>query len=418
MLQKRDYGEIVQMALDTIWSNKLRSFLTVLAIVIGIAAVITIASFVHGLSQDINASVEQFGTDIVWAFRFDFFTFGRPPEEVRTRKELTREDGEAMKLLPHAKYVSEGMRFFKPEFGSGTYEISYEGHQAKNVILEGDTASVKDVYDLTLAQGRWFTATEDERSANVVILGHDTAQTLFGLNPAVGKELKIESQLFSVIGVAALNKSPISGGQNPEDNIAYFPLSTMRRMHPEIKDHLLSVKATTHEDMPKLMDEMRELLRRRRKLHAQDPDNFAIMTQDSLSSFWGQITNGLFIFLFSVASVGLLVGGVGVMNIMLVAVTERTREIGVRKAVGARKRDILFQFTLEAITLTGVGGLLGILIGAVIVFLVKFVLSFIALSWLWVFIAFGISCSIGMVFGIYPAWKAANLDPIEALRYE
>jgi putative ABC transport system permease protein len=414
-------ADTVRMALDTIRGNKLRSGLTILGVVIGVAVVILISSVVNGLRYNINQSITEFGSNIIWAFRFDFFTFQRPTEEIRTRKELTKDDGEALKDLPYVEGVTEGVRYFNPQFGTGTYSLSYNGRKATNTILEGDTATVKEVFDLHLKEGgRMFTEEEDRRRADVVILGNDTAEQLFPGEKALGKEIRIEGGLFTVIGVTEPRKTAISGGKNPEDNIAFFPLATLRKMHPELKDHLISVKATSHEAMPIVMDEMREVLRRRRHVSPQSPDNFAIMTQDSFSEFWDQITGGLFIFMFAVSSVGLLVGGVGVMNIMLVSVTERTREIGVRKAIGARKRAILLQFTLEAITLTGLGGLIGILAGSGLVLLIQFFLSAVParLSFAWLTAAFLISCGIGLIFGIYPAWKAANLDPIESLRYE
>ncbi|HEY6413567.1 MAG TPA: ABC transporter permease [Edaphobacter sp.] len=411
-----DTKETVTMALDTLRANKLRSGLTILGIVIGVMTVIIISSVINGLNSRVSGLVESLGTNVIWVFRFPVIGV-RPTTEMLTRKQLTYDDAMAMKDLPHVVAVTPGLQWRDQRGVQGTSAVKYGTKKMEGTTLEGDTASVKDVYSLDMKDGRFFTDADVERAANVVVLGNDTAEALFGTANPVGEDVTISGMVFTVVGVMDKQKQAFGGGKNPEDNKAFFPVTTFHKIHPEVLDYWISLKFDDQKNKALVQDELEELLRRRRKVANDAPDNFAIFGTDSLTRLWDQITFGLFALMLSLSAVGLLVGGVGVMNIMLVSVTERTREIGVRKAIGANKQMILTQFTLEAMTLCAVGGLIGVLAGSAIGFGVHFVFPA-ALSAIWIFAAFVSSCGIGLIFGIYPAWKAANLNPIEALRYE
>jgi putative ABC transport system permease protein len=411
-----DQKEAVRMALDTLRANKLRSGLTILGIVIGVMTVITISSVINGLNTQVSGLVEALGTNVLWVFRFPVIGV-RPTTEMLTRKQLTYEDAMAMAQLPHVMAVSPSLRYQDFNFDTGSVTVKYGQHKVENTSLEGDTSSSKDVYDWNIHSGRYFTDQDQERAANVTVLGHDTAEDLFGTEDPVGKEITVEGITFTVVGTLEKQKAAFGGGKNPADNFCYFPITTFHKLHPEILDYWISAKFDDQKNKDLVQDEITELLRRRRMVRNEAEDNFAIFGSDSITRLWNQITGSLFLLMFGLSAVGLMVGGVGVMNIMLVSVTERTREIGVRKAIGATKKTILLQFTIEAITLCAVGGVIGIVLGSGISLLLHLIFSS-EVSVGWLITAFLCSCAIGLVFGIYPAWKAANLNPIDALRYE
>ena len=412
-------GESVRMALDTLRTNKLRSGLTILGIVIGVTTVITISSIINGLNNRVADFADSLGTNVFWIFHLPFGPEKLTSEEL-TRKKLTLDDTLAVRTLPHVVAADAGQSYTKA-FRVGNVSVKYEGRKVAGSILEGHTAQVADVTNSTLQAGRFFTDGEDQSHAKVCVIGHDTADELFsGGEDPIGKEVNVETGLFTIIGVLDKRAQPFGSGKNPRDNAILFPLGTFHDLHPEVTDLVINAKYDDPKNKALVQEEIRELLRIRRHVKTQADDNFDIFGPDSLTELWGQITGGLVAFMIAVSSVGLMVGGVGVMNIMLVSVTERTREIGIRKAIGATKRTILTQFTTEAVTLCAVGGVVGVLVGAVITWIVYFLPIGLpaTLSSMWVTIGFGVSCAIGLLFGIYPAWKAANLDPIEALRYE
>ena len=412
--------EAVGLALDALRRNPLRSFLTILGIVIGVSTVIAISAVVNGLNSNVIGSVEAMGSNIVICYRFSWATLGRLPAEVLQRKELKPEWAADLEKLAHVQAATPSLRIFHPELGAGSADVRRGDVRAKNVILQGNAPAVEQIFNFDLERGRWFNDTDMEHRSPVVVLGHDTAETLFGTQEPIGQEVLLEGQALTVVGVAAPQKQAFGNGKNPEDNIAIVPLTVMQKMHPEYHDYVLFVKATDAKYVPVVVDEVREYLRRMRRLASDKPDDFAIFTPDAFIDLWKQISGGIFVVMFAVGSVALLVGGIGVMNIMLVSVTERTREIGVRKAIGARRVNILLQFLMEAVTLAGVGGVIGIVVGSALGLSVRLIFSGLptSISPSLVVLGFSISALIGIFFGVYPAWKAARLNPVEALRYE
>lgn len=414
-------SEILLLALDSLRKNTLRSFLTILGVVIGVATVIGMSSIITGLNDSISSQIADLGSNLIFVQRIPPTIGGRVPPDVLNRKKLTLEDAKAIEQLPRVEAIAPVLQYFAINTDAKSFSVRYLDKTAKNTIFVGATPDVATVMNLHLDYGRWINEADHTHNANVVVLGHDTADTVFpaNVNP-VDKEVEIEGQPFRVIGVLEKRKDSLQGGANPNDNVAEMPIGTFWRLHPEQKDFMFAVKTYTQEDLPRAIGDIEALLRIRRGVAPDKEDDFAISTQDTFTDLWRQISGGIFTVMLLVSSIALVVGGVGVMNIMLVSVTERTREIGVRKAIGATQQNILLQFLFEAMALTAVGGLLGIVAGWGIAVIIRTLAPFLpaAVSMIWVLIGFGTAVGTGLIFGLYPAYRAAVLSPIEALRYE
>jgi putative ABC transport system permease protein len=408
--------ETITMALGMVRANKLRSFLTVLGIVIGVTVVIAVASILTGLRGRIVSMVEEYGTNNIYAFHLT--TGPRIGDRDRSeymRKPLTPEDAEAIRQQASAiEDVASVLFLWRLD-----RTIKSRGRTYKEGFLQGVSASYAGVTNVSLQQGRFFTEIDDQHRRDVMVIGVNVVESLFPNQASiVGEQVELLGRPFEIIGVLEKRKSTFFG-ESEEDNAIFIPFETGRKLSPISKEMNLNIKARTGM-LRDGLDQVEQVLRRQRGVKYNDPNNFSLTTADKIIEQFDGITAGVGIFAIAISAVGLLVGGIGVMNIMLVSVTERTREIGVRKAIGARKRDIVRQFLFEAMTLTSLGGILGVILAIVVSYVIMFFLPELPASIpLWA-VASGMAVSIlvGLVFGVWPAKKAANLDPIECLRYE
>lgn len=411
-------GENLWLALDTLRTHKFRSLLTVLGVLIGTTTVIAVASIIEGLDTQLVQAAEQFGTRVIWVYKLQMGAPHRLTREERLRKPLSYEDAMAIKEQCSAvEDVSVAIFGQFEGFGLAPSAAHYKGREMAGAQFMGVDASYLALSNSSLADGRFFTQTDDLHRRDVTVLAANVVEQLFQYEDPVGKMISIDGHTFEVIGT--LHKYKGFLGDSPDDRDVFIPYWTYKKIYPASKDHFISALAVRGR-MDEAQDQIEGLLRRRRHVKPSEPDNFGIATADSIIVEFRQIISTVGLVMVVISSIGLLVGGIGVMDIMLVSVTERTREIGVRKAVGARRRDIAWQFLLEAITLTGSGGLMGIGIGWLLSFLIRILVpSLPSTVPLWSVVAgFVVSTSVGLFFGLWPAMKAARLDPITALRYE
>ncbi len=412
------FFENLKMALDTLRSNKMRSFLTIIGVVVGVITVMLISSIISGITVAIEKEVESFGTRSIFLYKYNIgFSHGRRTQEERMRKPLTVEDAEAIKKLPSIETAVPFLDVSNNFWGSKIMVTGKNGKTSSAVQLQGTLPEIEKTTSEILIEGRWFSQTESEEKANVCLIGSSVVDNYFPFENPIGQTLEIGGNEFRVIGVLEKREQLMGGGgNNDQSNVVYMPLGTALKLKPNADD--LFILAVAYEGkLERAKDDVQDLLRVRRQVDYGKPNNFSMETAASIIDQFQSITAGVAIAMVVISSVGLMIGGIGVMNIMLVSVTERTREIGIRKAIGAKQSDILLQFLIEAATLTGFGGIVGLLVGWLLTLLVKLVLPSYVPIWAPI-VGFFASVGIGIIFGLFPAWKAARLDPIESLRYE
>ena len=400
-----DVREGMSIAFGAIRTNKLRSFLTVLGVIIGITSIMAIVSVIEGLNQSMKAQIASIGSDVLYIRPFRPGAFvGGFPDSLRRRKWFTVEDAEAIRRTCPAVQAVAPLNFVEAR-------LRYRDAESRFTNVIGTTPDFLVTNSWAIANGRFFTETEVDHRSTVCVLGKDQIEALFPHANPIGKAIYIGGYPYTVVGQVEERGKFIGMSL---DDIVIVPYTTLENLRM-----VLNAKPMKPELIDAAIDQMTETLRRQRKVGSRQGDNFAIFTDQSLVDIYKQVTTGFYIVMMVISSIGLMVGGIGVMNIMLVSVTERTREIGVRKALGARRRDILWQFLVEAMTLTGAGGVVGIAFGIGAGYLVHVLAKFAFAVPLWgMALGFFSSTAIGLFFGIYPAVKAAQLDPVDSLRYE
>ncbi len=407
--------DAIAMGLGSLRANKLRSALTILGVMIGVASVIGLASIIDGLNSAVEGEIDTFGSNIIDIDRFPPGTdWDELTDAERNRPYMTTGEAEAIRdNCPTVEGVAPQNHYWAP----GGNTIKYSNRKVSNVRYHGTWPDYLKVRDRNIIEGRFLSEIDVQTRAMVCVLGSKVAGSLFEDEPAIDKEVRLNGDRFMVIGVFEEVKSNFDNDY--QNNLVTIPLSTKEKLQPWDKALSLVARARSMEEMEQAKEEIINALRVYRRVPFNKENNFALSTQDTFKEQIANITKYIYLAMIIITSVGLMVGGIGVMNIMLVSVTERTREIGVRKAIGAKRSNIVMQFLTEATTLSGVGGCIGIVAGMVLGLVANALLGFpLTLSLFWIAIGFVVSVTVGLVSGVYPAYKASRLDPIEALRYE
>lgn len=412
--------EVTKMAIDSIMGHKFRSALTILGIVVGIITAVVVASILTGMRQSIVSIVEEFGTNNIYVFHLSMGG-GAQNRDERNRKPLTDNDAEAVMtqstMIDDIAVINPGIGNFGPSFDDN---MKYEGRNYRWANVDGVTTNYDQIVNLSIREGRWLTEADNLQRRKVLVIGVDAREALFP-NPdesPVGKIIRMNSDTWEIVGVVEKRKSGFFG-ENEEDRKAFMPYRTSRKVAP-LRDFLLMIVQGKDGKLSDAVSEIEGILRQRREVKYGDPNDFDVKTADAFIAQFDGIIGGVGAAAIAISMLGLLVGGIGVMNIMLVSVTERTKEIGIRKAIGATRGAIVFQFLLEAMTLTAIGGIIGVVLAVGISNLVMLLVPSIPATvefWM-IGVSLTVSVGIGLIFGVLPARKASRLDPIECLRYE